>query len=223
MTTATLTKKGGDTTALPVEAPPQVTILQHTPEFIRLPKPGSLCAFTGLSRSAINELILPTPRNDNKPPVRSFCLRQRGAKTGIRVVDYASLRGYILARPEPEAVPTASPAPTPSPTPSPAAPQPEPIAPTAERFECDQCCARFESDDDAVTLYECGECGTRFTQETSSNGSGHSCPGCNKFGAKVSDCGCPECNEGELQQIGSDAAPAAGDATVPMVAPASQA
>jgi hypothetical protein len=50
-----------------------------------------------MSRSALNELILATERNDFKPPVRSFCLRQRGAKTGIRLVDYASLRDYIRA------------------------------------------------------------------------------------------------------------------------------
>ncbi|HEY5909184.1 MAG TPA: hypothetical protein VJA21_01125 [Verrucomicrobiae bacterium] len=65
------------------------------PEFLRLPKPGLLCPYTGLTRSAINELILPTPRNGNKPPVRSFCLRQRGAKTGIRLVDYDSISAYI--------------------------------------------------------------------------------------------------------------------------------
>jgi hypothetical protein len=56
-----------------------------------------LCPITGMSRSAINELILPTPRNENRPPVRSFCLRQRGAKTGIRLVDFFSLTSYIRA------------------------------------------------------------------------------------------------------------------------------
>ncbi len=43
------------------------------------------------------------------------------------------------------------------------------------------------------------DCGTRFTQDTSANGN-HQCPDCNKFGSKVSDCGCPECGEGELEQ-----------------------
>lgn len=65
------------------------------PEFLRLPKPGTLCPHTGLTRSALNELILPTPRNDFKPPVRSFCLRQKGKRTGIRLIDYASLVQYI--------------------------------------------------------------------------------------------------------------------------------
>jgi hypothetical protein len=69
-----------------------------------LPPPGQRCAWTGLSRSAINELILPTPRNGYKPPVRSFVLRQRGAKKGIRLVDYQSLASYIRAHPETDAV-----------------------------------------------------------------------------------------------------------------------
>lgn len=65
------------------------------PEFLRLPKPGQLCQHTGLTRSAINELILPTERNQFRPPVKSFCLRQRGARTGIRLVEYESLAEYI--------------------------------------------------------------------------------------------------------------------------------
>ena len=65
------------------------------PEFIRLPAPGLKCGFTGLSRSALNELILPGEKNGFKPPVRSFCLRQKGAAKGIRLVDYASLANHI--------------------------------------------------------------------------------------------------------------------------------
>jgi hypothetical protein len=69
----------------------------HPPEFLRLPPPGQLCAWIGLSRSAINELVLATSRNDFKPPVKSFCLRQPGARTGIRIISYESLRNFILA------------------------------------------------------------------------------------------------------------------------------
>ena len=78
-----------------------------TPEFLRLPKPGTLCPYTGLSRAAINELILPTKRNFHRPPVRSFCLRQRGARTGIRLVDYSGLRKHILEHAEPAHAATA--------------------------------------------------------------------------------------------------------------------
>lgn len=88
-------------TAAPIEPPPANLAAPHGPEFVRLPKPGQLCPHTGLSRSALNELILPTPRNGHKPPVRSFCLRQRGARTGIRLIDYANLCTYIRAHAEP--------------------------------------------------------------------------------------------------------------------------
>jgi DNA-directed RNA polymerase subunit RPC12/RpoP len=73
----------------------------------------------------------------------------------------------------------------------------QPAEENPARFKCDSCEAEFEDDGEAVALYECNDCGTRFTRETSANDN-HSCPDCNKFGSKVTDCGCPECNEGEL-------------------------
>lgn len=90
-------------TVKPVEIPPQVQTTPIEPEFIRLPKPGQLCPRCGMSRSALNQLILPTPQNRNKPPVRSFVLRQRGAKTGIRLIDWQSLRVYIRQHAEGQA------------------------------------------------------------------------------------------------------------------------
>jgi hypothetical protein len=88
-------KARGELTTAQFQIPPRVVTATIEPEFLRLPKPGTICPFTGLARSAINELILPTERNGHRPPVRSFCLRQRGAKTGIRLVDFQSLRDYI--------------------------------------------------------------------------------------------------------------------------------
>jgi hypothetical protein len=87
-------------TVEPIKVPPHFVAAVITPETIRLPKAGEHDPYFGLTRSAINELILPTPRNDHKPPVRSFVLRQRGAKTGIRLVSYQSLRDFILSHPE---------------------------------------------------------------------------------------------------------------------------
>lgn len=80
-----------------IEIPPRPAASTIRPEFLRLPKPGQLCPYCGLTRSALNELILPTLRNNNKPPVRSFALRQKGAKKGIRLIDYDSLGAYIRA------------------------------------------------------------------------------------------------------------------------------
>jgi hypothetical protein len=70
-------------------------VTSGAPEFLRLPHPGQRCSVTGLSRSYLNQLILPCKLNSFRPPVRSFVLRKRGAKTGVRLIDYASLRSYI--------------------------------------------------------------------------------------------------------------------------------
>jgi len=70
-------------------------------EFCRLPPVGQRCPESFfLSRAALNELILPTEKNNFRPPVKSFCLRQKGAKTGIRLIDRASLVAHILAHEE---------------------------------------------------------------------------------------------------------------------------
>ncbi len=68
------------------------------PEFIRLPKPGDLCPWTGLSRSKMNELILPCPANDRKPPVKSISLRKKGSARGCRLVVYDSLISYLKTK-----------------------------------------------------------------------------------------------------------------------------
>jgi hypothetical protein len=68
------------------------------PEFIRLPLAGSACPYSGLKRSKLNELVLPCPANGFKPQVRSVCLRQRGSKTGIRLVHYQSLIDYLYSQ-----------------------------------------------------------------------------------------------------------------------------
>jgi hypothetical protein len=100
MNTATSKPKTATTTA-PLEIPPCSTSINPAQlEFLRLPPVGQRCPVTGMSRAALNGLILPSEANGCKPPVKSFCLRQRGAKTGIRLIDYQSLRRHILAHAE---------------------------------------------------------------------------------------------------------------------------
>lgn len=65
------------------------------PEWLRLPAPGTRCRFTGLSRGTLNELTIPCPANDHKPPVKSVVIRKRGAARGIRLVSYDSLMAYL--------------------------------------------------------------------------------------------------------------------------------
>lgn len=84
-----------------VEIPPRENSTEPAArEFLRLPPVGQRCPVTGMSRAALNALILPTPANGNKPPVKSFCIRQSGARTGIRLISYQSLREFILAHAE---------------------------------------------------------------------------------------------------------------------------
>lgn len=70
-------------------------------------------------------------------------------------------------------------------------------------FACNNCGEEFIDDEEAVPLYECGACAIQFTTNTSANGR-HQCPECSKFGFKVSDCGCPSCDEGELGRISEE-------------------
>lgn len=71
------------------------TPLFTRPEFIRLPKSGTLCPLTGLSRTALNAIILPTVANESKPPVKSVAVRKPGQKRGWRLINVASLLGYL--------------------------------------------------------------------------------------------------------------------------------
>ena len=74
----------------------------NNPEFIRLPKPGTPCPWTGLSRSKMNQLILPCRENGNNPPVKSCCLRNQGAIRGTRLIQFGSLMKYLKAQTEGE-------------------------------------------------------------------------------------------------------------------------
>jgi len=87
----------GQLTASPV-AVPAVTAKPVLPEWTRLPKTGTLDAWTGLTRSKLNELVLPCPANEYKPPVRSICLRQRGKVKGVRLIHLRSLLDYLNAQ-----------------------------------------------------------------------------------------------------------------------------
>ena len=63
---------------------------QTTPEFIRLPKSGQRCLYTGMSRASLNELVLGVGA-----PVHSVVLRREGASRGIRLIHLESLLHYL--------------------------------------------------------------------------------------------------------------------------------
>lgn len=60
------------------------------PEFIRLPKPGKRCLWTGLTRSSMNALVL-----GPEAPVKSVVLASRGKQRGVRLVSLLHLISHL--------------------------------------------------------------------------------------------------------------------------------
>lgn len=63
--------------------------------WIRLPRVGSRCPVSGLSRSSLATLVRPEPRNQFNPPVEARVLKRRGAARGIVLINQESLLAYI--------------------------------------------------------------------------------------------------------------------------------
>jgi hypothetical protein len=64
------------------------------PEWIRLPKEGKSCPYSGLSRSYLSNLL-------RSQAVKSNVLRNPGAIRGVRLISYDSLMAYIRSTGEP--------------------------------------------------------------------------------------------------------------------------
>ena len=75
-----------------------IAIDPDEPFYIRLPKPGERCPRTGMSRSKLNELILPSDRNSHKPPVQSLSLKSPGQTRGTRLIVWPSLKRYLAGQ-----------------------------------------------------------------------------------------------------------------------------
>ena len=75
--------------------------VQSYPEWIRLPRSGDKCPYSNLSRSTLNNLILPCAANGHCPPVKSASIRARYATRGIRMINLPSLLEYIEAQAPP--------------------------------------------------------------------------------------------------------------------------
>lgn len=53
------------------------------------------CPHSGLTRSALNALILPGRENSYRPAVKSKVHAQPGKKRGVRLIEYSSLMDYL--------------------------------------------------------------------------------------------------------------------------------
>lgn len=70
------------------------------PEWLQLPKSGQRCPISGLSRSALNTVILPNKGNGYKPQVLSRSIKShKHASRGVRLVNVASLLEFIESQP----------------------------------------------------------------------------------------------------------------------------
>jgi hypothetical protein len=66
------------------------------PIYIRLPAPGSRCPWTGLSRSALADLCVPSKANRFRPPVKSIAPKKRkDAERAMRLINFESLISYL--------------------------------------------------------------------------------------------------------------------------------
>lgn len=67
--------------------------VQVIPEWIRIPRSGERCPYFGLTKPYYHWLL----RSDK---VKSKMIRQPGKESGIRLINYASVRAYLEAIPE---------------------------------------------------------------------------------------------------------------------------
>jgi len=67
------------------------------PAYVRLPSGGQE-HYSGLCRSFLSGVILPTEENGHNPPVRSICLRKPGRARGVRLIHLQSLLDWIRAQ-----------------------------------------------------------------------------------------------------------------------------
>lgn len=71
-------------------------VMDTKPDYIRLPKNNEKCPYCGLSRTTLNELVLPRADNNFTPPVKSRVVSpKRGSLRGVRLINYDSLMVYL--------------------------------------------------------------------------------------------------------------------------------
>lgn len=74
----------------------------------------------------------------------------------------------------------------------------EDAAAPVSRLRCSSCYEYWEDGENTSPLYECGECGERFTRNNATYGN-HQCS-CGRFASKVAEEGCDDCDE-ECEEV----------------------
>jgi hypothetical protein len=67
-----------------------------------LPRAGTRCPVSGLSRSTIAELTRPCERNGYRPPVEARVLKRKGSVRGVLLISRTALLEYLNELPAPE-------------------------------------------------------------------------------------------------------------------------
>lgn len=73
-----------------------------TATWLRLPRAGSRCPVSNLSRSTLAEMVRPCSRNGYRPPVEARLLKRKGATRGVLLISREALLAYLSDLPPPE-------------------------------------------------------------------------------------------------------------------------
>jgi hypothetical protein len=65
------------------------------PIYVRLPARKARCPYTGLSRSGLADLCVPSKNNNFRASVKSFRLKRKGDKRAVRLIVFESLINYL--------------------------------------------------------------------------------------------------------------------------------
>lgn len=79
--------------------PSHSTPIIPKPTYIRLPRSGEHCPWSGLARSFMIELCIPGKANNRHPPVESISRVRPGCRRGVRLVVWGSLERHIRSFP----------------------------------------------------------------------------------------------------------------------------
>ena len=69
----------------------------------------------------------------------------------------------------------------------------------ARAWMCTECEALQTAEEhEPEPLFECADCGERFTRDNSADETGHRCPQCLKFSRKLAEHACTDCGQAEM-------------------------
>jgi hypothetical protein len=68
---------------------------QQECEFLRIPARGTKCPISKLSRTAVEELVVPSQKNNFNPPIKAKYHRRPGKLRGVWLIPKAEFLNYF--------------------------------------------------------------------------------------------------------------------------------